>query len=110
MSQPALYTCSDADLSSITSLLGNDSTTASLICASYDVHAMGGPTNALLAWTVAQLRVTSNQLQETKHGLNTSFILASTYQVFMMQIGYDKRVNVRLSLTHPCDAEASTTV
>lgn len=81
------FHCSDGDLSTISSLLGNDPVTASVICASYDVRGMGGPTNAVLSWTVARLHDTGDQLQATKHGLNTSFILASTYQVFMMQIG-----------------------
>lgn len=81
------FSCSDSDLSSVSALLGNDSATAAVICSTYDVHGMGGPTNALLAWTISQLAHTNEALAATKHGLNTSFILASTYQVFMMQIG-----------------------
>ncbi|MEW5304700.1 MAG: hypothetical protein WDW36_007293 [Sanguina aurantia] len=85
---PPSFSCSDRDLATVSALLGNDSATAAIICSTYDVHGLGGPTNALLAWTVSQLAHTNEALAATKHGLNTSFILASTYQVFMMQIGF----------------------
>ncbi|PNW78351.1 hypothetical protein CHLRE_09g400750v5 [Chlamydomonas reinhardtii] len=79
--------CNPLQLAQVTALLGGDTATAATICAGTDVAQLG-PNGAVTKWTVAELRGAQNALDQVEYGLNVSFVLASAYQVFVMQLGF----------------------
>lgn len=79
------FTCTTPQLSTISALCGGDASIATQICATIDVNALGA-TNAVLQWTVGTIRQQQQAQSELAAGLNTAFVLACAYQVFMMQV------------------------
>ncbi|GLC74174.1 hypothetical protein PLESTF_001470100 [Pleodorina starrii] len=79
--------CDHLVLARVLALLGGDDAAARSICASPDVSALGAD-GAVTRWTVGQMRATRGSLEQVQNGLNVSFVLASAYQVFVMQLGF----------------------
>jgi hypothetical protein len=85
--------CSDADLAAV-QLLVNSPSVARAVCASYNVTSLGSNV-AVTRYTLNELAATRTELSRTQgvlagtnRGLDASFVLASSYQVFVMQAGF----------------------
>lgn len=82
-----VFSCTPSQLANVTALVGGDANAAAAVCGSQNVAAVG-PQNAVITWTVGMLSTQQESIAEVAYGLDTSFVLFSSYQVFVMQAGF----------------------
>ena len=79
VSRMAAFACSAQEQAAVLALVG-DAAAANSICSAYDVSSVGAP-GAVTRWTVKELQLTQDGLDQIRNGLDTSFVLTSAYQV-----------------------------
>ncbi|KXZ44750.1 hypothetical protein GPECTOR_63g74 [Gonium pectorale] len=79
--------CTPGQYGDVLALLGGDAEAAAAICGGSAVAQLGA-VGAVTQWTVGQLHDAQEALRQVRHGLDVSFVLASAYQVFVMQLGF----------------------
>ncbi|KAF5826379.1 ammonium transporter AmtB-like domain-containing protein [Dunaliella salina] len=77
--------CSEAQYEDVLRVTASEQA-ASAVCA-LDVATLGVQ-NAVLQWTVSRIQAQEERAKEMEYGMDTSFLLMSAYQVFLMQAGF----------------------
>ena len=86
MAATPTFSCAPDQLAAVADLLGGQATTASTVCSSFNVSAVGAD-GAVLRYLAKQAS-SGLTADEAVYGLNVTFVLFSGYLVFMMQGGF----------------------